>query len=452
MKPLLKIIVIFVILALPLSLNAKDKNYIDVKAERDISLSDLIRSSGFDLEDDKVVPFLGEFLRLNDNIKSLNLIPKGKTIRLPLRFLKTQMKITEKKGKGEVRKVVEEKDKIALLTRNIKMLFDRLGETITVRPGEVIIFPVTERASLSLDTNYFPVFELPGQHLIILDLRERLPNEIRDVIEVQWPEYTVISGRDLKMIINRILDVMDYSCLDDGRVIIGDEIQIEVKADCIVMRKGKDIMENDIIILSIIKEGEFGFPERFLKWAKDSGINIIDLPMKELRGEMQGSREARFLSLPDQKGELVVTFLTFLGYEVKRNVGLSLSERMDYRLNITADIAFKSGKRTKLIDLSGLPQPVVGLLRRHGIDAISIRPQGESREIILNILDFLSLDYQRHPETVSAIVTPRRVKYRVKPRGILVRTKRGTLLLSDYHNPELLRSLIDSRITLIKYK
>lgn len=116
-----------------------------------------------------------------------------------------------------------------------------------------------------------------------------------------------------------------------------------------------------------------------------------------------------------------------------------------------ADIIFKSGKRTKVIDLSGLPQPAIGILRRHGIDIISIDIGDNSRKIIEDILNFLSVPSESHLEKVSQMITPGKVKYRVRTQGIVVKTKKGNLLLSDYHDAELLRSLINEKISLIKY-
>lgn len=94
----------------------------------------------------------------------------------------------------------------------------------------------------------------------------------------------------------------------------------------------------------------------------------------------------------------------------------------------------------------------MGILKKHGIDIISIDIEDDSRNIIEEILNFLSLPMENHPERVSEIITPKKVKYRVRTKGIVVRSEtKDNLLFSDYHNAELLRSLIDEKISLIKY-
>ncbi len=448
MKHLLKILTILAVFIVPISIDAKGMDYISVKAERDISLSELLKSSRLDIADEMMVPFLKDFMSLNEDIKSLRIIPKGKIVKLPSRYFKVTAKVSKKKEKAKLAPAEEISKDITTITGNIKKLFDRLGETFSIRPGEIVVFPVSEKATLSVDTAYFPIIELPGKQLILIDPRGALPEEIRDVIEINWPEYSIISSRDTKIIINNILDAINYSCLDNGRVILGDDMQVEIKADCIIVKKDKDIMDYDITILSIIKENEFGFPERFLKWAIESGINIVDLFLKE---PPVIHKEAKLLTLSKDKKKLVEDLITILGYETKRNVGLGLTDRRDYKLNIMADLVIRTEKRTKLIDMSGLPQPVINLLKRHGIDIMSIRKEDNSREIIKNLLHFLSLSYEDRPEIVSAMITPQRVKYRVRTNSLFVKSKNGPFLFSDYHNPELLLSLIDERISLIKY-
>lgn len=57
---------------------------------KDISLCELIKSSGYDLDDKDIGLFLRDFISLNGNIKRLSVIPKGTTVRLPLKNLKAK--------------------------------------------------------------------------------------------------------------------------------------------------------------------------------------------------------------------------------------------------------------------------------------------------------------------------------------------------------------------------
>ncbi|NIQ15354.1 MAG: hypothetical protein GTO02_13460, partial [Candidatus Dadabacteria bacterium] len=50
---------------------------LSVSVKRDISLDELIKDSGFRIDDEDVFSFLKDFLSLNENISSLSSIKKG---------------------------------------------------------------------------------------------------------------------------------------------------------------------------------------------------------------------------------------------------------------------------------------------------------------------------------------------------------------------------------------
>jgi|GEM_PF-2846457 len=57
---------------------------------KDTSLSELIKSSGYDLDDKDISLFLRDFISLNKNLKRLSVIPKETTVRLPLKNMKAK--------------------------------------------------------------------------------------------------------------------------------------------------------------------------------------------------------------------------------------------------------------------------------------------------------------------------------------------------------------------------
>jgi len=64
------------------------KNVVTVAVGKDAPLMEIIESEGYTLRDEDLNVFLSEFIVLNEDIKSINMIPKGSTIRLPLNHLK----------------------------------------------------------------------------------------------------------------------------------------------------------------------------------------------------------------------------------------------------------------------------------------------------------------------------------------------------------------------------
>ncbi len=67
---------------------ANGKDALTVVLEKDSSLMEIIESKGYTLKDDDLDLFLGEFMLLNEDVKSIGMIPKGSSVKLPLKYLK----------------------------------------------------------------------------------------------------------------------------------------------------------------------------------------------------------------------------------------------------------------------------------------------------------------------------------------------------------------------------
>ena len=79
---------------LPLELKQEPEVQLDKQltlvTTKDTSLSELIKSSGYDLDDKDISLFLRDFISLNKNLKRLSVIPKETTVRLPLKNMKAK--------------------------------------------------------------------------------------------------------------------------------------------------------------------------------------------------------------------------------------------------------------------------------------------------------------------------------------------------------------------------
>ncbi|MDO9288411.1 MAG: secretin N-terminal domain-containing protein [Thermodesulfovibrionales bacterium] len=64
------------------------KNIVTVAVGMDTPLIELIEAHGYTLKDEDLNVFLSEFIALNEDIKSIKMIPKGSTVKLPLTHLK----------------------------------------------------------------------------------------------------------------------------------------------------------------------------------------------------------------------------------------------------------------------------------------------------------------------------------------------------------------------------
>ncbi len=436
------------------------KKILTIKTIKDTSLSELITSSGYDIDDKDLGIFLRGFTSMNRNIKSLSTIPKGTIVRLPLENLKARegkialyQKGDRVGAKNKPHLKLPEHD--ALILKNIKFLLDSLAEGISMQSEGIKVFSVNGNSELSFDTSFFPLIEIADNNIIMLDYKGILPEEIKDIIEINWPEYKVVNNhgakdiKDIKNMIRLLLDSIGYFSFSDNKVILDGKPKIEFFAD-FVMKKNDDIHGGKFVVINIVKSKEYRTPDELIKWANNRGVKIIELSLKE---PLLYRKRARVMYMPEEEiGKFSERFLTLLGYKFRRGINLKLSDRKEYEFNIKADLTITSGKRTKVIDFSEISEQTINYAKKRGFDIINIDLQEEHSEILRKIMGLLLINYKDKPETTSSYITPKGVRYRLMVPGILIKSKNRLLFLIDPEiDTEFLSTLVSEGVTLIRY-
>jgi len=434
------------------------KKVLTIKTTKDTSLSGLITSSGYDLDDKDLEIFLRDFISINKNIKSLSTIPKGTILRLPLKNLKVRERKIARYQKGE--SVGAKKNPYlklprydALILKNIKFLIDSLADGLSMKSDGIKVFSVDSKSELSFNTSFFPLIATKDNTIIMLDYKGILPKEIKDIIEKNWPEYKVVAGyeeKDIKNIINLLLDSMGYYSFSDSKIILGGKPKIEIFADFVIMKKNDDILKGKFIAINILKPKEYRSPDELIKWAKDRDITIIELPLKE---PPLHHKRAKVMFMPEEEaGKFYERFLTLLGYKFRKGMNLKLSDRKEYEFNIKAALTITSGNRTKIIDFSETSEQIISYAKRRGFDIINIDSHEKHSETIRKIIGLLMINYEDKPETTSSYLTPKGVKYRLTVPGIIINSKNRLFLLIDPEtDTEFLSTLVSESVTLIRY-
>ncbi|MGD1075915.1 MAG: hypothetical protein ABR903_07545, partial [Thermodesulfovibrionales bacterium] len=84
------------------------------------------------------------------------------------------------------------------MLRNLGTLLYALTDVSSVKSSGVKVFSLGEKNEISLNTSAFPLVELPDKTVIMLDYRGILPEELKDIIEVSWPEYRIVTGHGIQ--------------------------------------------------------------------------------------------------------------------------------------------------------------------------------------------------------------------------------------------------------------
>ncbi|HWR58987.1 MAG TPA: hypothetical protein VN328_08885 [Thermodesulfovibrionales bacterium] len=428
---------------------------VTVKAARNAPLSDLIMSQGYYLEDKDVGEFLKDFSRLNENLKGFSMISRGTVVRIPLGYLRP---LHPKSAAREISKGKKQPSQRGpgdedLVLRNLKTLMFSLAHGAIVKSERIKVLSAGANAELSLEPSSFPMVEIAGKHVIILDYRGALSEELKGIIEVLWPEYKVISCRsmkDLKESVGKLLDSMGYEIFDSGRVVLWDAARVELLPDFLVVKKNSDILNTELTAINILKPGEYGTSQEFKEWARSKGLRILELYTKEphlvkAKAQTVSIREGQLEAFSER-------FLKLLSYHVSKGESFIVSEGEGYRFTLRTDISVRDRNKVRAVQFSKVPETYLEYARRQGLGLISLNPMDDRTDALKKMLALLSLDYSEEPEMTSLAITPREIKYRLFAPGILVRSK-GDLLffMKPGMNEKLLSILIDSNVKLVAF-
>lgn len=438
-----------------------------VRLKSNISLDDLIEKSGYRIDDADVIPFLTEFARLNEHITTISSLRKDSLVKLPTEYLK-KVGSQVKQTRGPIRQperepvIKKEKERIVrrvldreVILRNIKLLSDAIDDSIRIESVGFKVITINERSEISLDASFFPMIAVSNERIVVLDYTGILPEEVKNIIEISWPEYRIVSAHkqdDLKSIIRGLLIAMGYSVSVDKRIVIGGLTKIEYDADLVIYRNDRDLLDSEITVIGIVGDNELSSPEILARWLLEKDINLVELSYEEIK-KIHGTR-ARLVKIDSSldSREFTESLLSHIGYKYSRNEVLNLSDRKEFTFNLRADISIDMGSRTKVIEFAELSDFEIDYARKKGYDIACIIPDEDRFVILRKIAAIFPFTYNELPEIRASHLTPKRVKYRVISAGVFMNSLNGPLFITRYDaDANLLSELIDSKNTILTF-
>lgn len=466
MKDSILLLLVFC-LAFPLATPATAKEtapkMLVVKISRDTSLEQLLQSKRLDLKDKDVIPFLTELLKLNESIRSISLIKQGTVIRLPLAFLKASGGITDRAGTRKMpeadsaqvkpgdtvpsRKSLsvqrESKETLQLqrdtLLNVLKTTFSVLGDDVTVEQDGFRHLTVDDHREIVFDTASYPLIRFPAERVLLIDKGNKLPRGTRDLIEIGWPEYRIISYQgdlDLSTVVPLVIEEAGYEVSAGGKIITTGDVHLEYRADMIVTPRS-GLYEATPVFISFLKEHDLQTPRSLLDWLGKRDLHVLEMPLKESVPSIPLDTTTERIPRSDSQKEFSEKILEIIGYPFFHDIILTLQVRKDFSYRIKADIGVDLGYRKKLIVFGVLSEQERGLLagiggdyfNKQGFDIISIHPVA-SRDAILEQIASLFAQHYEIGADMRASTVWERGRYRLEVSGIVIRSPKGVFLFT----------------------
>ncbi len=450
----------------------QDKTLV-LKLDKDTSLDKLIVNKGYSLEDEDTPLFLRDFMRMNMTVKSLSILKKGTTVRLPLKYFKrpegradasyraaglkgTKKKIFKKKEiETETAGIAELVLDRSRILQNIRELFQSLGDNIIIEAEGLKIFDIGEKSALSLDRTFFPSIVIQNERIIIFDYTGSLPDELKNLLEISWPEFKVVSYNKrmgLKKLFTVLLNESGYAVNNSEKFVLGGENQIEYYPDFVALRRADDFMDSDISLISFIGKNEIRTPDSLVNWLYKMGIRVVELSYHESQRLRNTTNQSSTIENNMPVNEFAENILTLLGHDFERNRTINLSHGKSFSYTLEADLSINSGRRTKVIELSGISEDEMRYAKKHGVDIFCIDPGEAKREIASKIMALLDLEFRDNPKATSLSITPTGVRYGLFLPGVYAKSRKGNLFMTDSElENNLLEGIVREKIHIVKF-
>ena len=425
--------------------------------------------------------YLNLIKEINPDVKDLNtmvdyqtllipltLVPKNKDYRIVFKETERTSRIipTIKEEKKPPASPVKPRREVALerinfetfLQSEFTSLLDESGSTI--QQEGIHEFPDFEGSQLSLDTATYPIIQCEKNNtFLIMDYYNRLPDEIKEVIQSNWNNYKIVpSGKDqgLESTIDQILKEMSFfKVIEQGEPLVrGEDVLIKIVGDWIVY---PDSALQKAFVVNLINSPEHITATSIKRYLEEHGIKLIDLDLFEQsedessfvmedKGEDAGSSEISQLDFTD-KVTFVETLLELAEQDYSQNVPISVYSRDNtgLALNVTIDITFVKNGKKHLIYLQKKSPKLLSLLTKQGFPLLKLTSEEDAVTTVKKVLDFLKVDYKSPIITFAASKTNQDNKIWVNIPGILFETERKKVLLTHLSLPPTLISFLEEK-------
>jgi len=347
--------------------------------------------------------YLSQLRQLNPDVADLNTVYPGQKIRFPVYSPKVvRLPVGESRPASEPMTESQKED--------VRTIAGRLGEIFTLigeqwlQTGEHF-FPLKTGGQLKLSAESYPIVDLKSGKKVIVDLYNDLPERMGKLITSNWDNYRIVhlTGDDnLKQAFEKITAACDYKKIygpGEPLVSAAGDIPVRITSDRIIeQEQGTSAEEKRITVINFCDDGSGRNPDVIVRYLELSGIKVIDYPVQNEKAEINYDN-TEIMNTMDDMYSFVETLLDIAGQNYSADVELPAYKngKGAFDLVVKADFSVSISGRDYIIDLSGLGNDIINLLKEGQFLVYSI-PRGKApSDIVTGIFDFLGIKYESMP-------------------------------------------------------
>lgn len=405
---------------------------------------------------------LQEVKKFNPDLKNIHNIYPGQQIHLPGIGKSTaaaSMEAPPEKKTGE-EAVKRAPPPLEETLKVLETILERM-EARLIREGSYHI-PLREPGSFTIDNAIIPMIEFADGSVAFMDFRQRIPEEIRQIITRNWQNHGVISpdaGHMIPFILEKIFAAKEsyqFKRLEQP-LFMGVNAQVQLQADWLISwprGKGSPPGRQALIFLT---DASHLLPPPILRFAEKTGLIVTEvLAGRPVPGDPQLKTGKPIPSLEGNSAmEISRNFLKAIGLTPREAAEVTLFEsaKDGFKLSITADLQVSLKNRQILLFFRPLPGPLVSQLAEKGFEAVTITEGTAKTALLEKVVTALQLPHSSGTLSFSLPGKPEGQVNAIAFPGLRVLGERGDVYLINFDlDPDLYTYLQARwRLNLIRY-
>lgn len=337
------------------------------------------------------------------------------------------------------------------IAHDLSAIFSGLGAE-WVQTGKHFI-PLNSGGEVVLKAVSFPVINLQNNRRIIVDLYNKLPNQMVKMIKSSWKNYRVVrlmDEDDLRSALDRIFKACNYPRMSKGGepFELCGEIPLRITGDWIVtLSASRTDNRPDVVVINLNAVDKTETPRMIKTYLEGRGVRIIDYP-SVADVDSDETDCAELFETAGDPSYLINTVLVLTGSSFSTGVEIPAYQSKSAALNLTikADYFFKIRGKDAIIDLSGLGTEIISILREQGFLFLSLGGEMKPLTMLAKTLEFLDVPFNPGPHPFFARPGDEKGNIRLTLPGIVFSGRQGkTVFATPLKLPNEIKAFLSER-------
>jgi len=399
---------------------------------------------------------------INPEIRNINKIYAGKTIKLPGKtiFVKTpeepkasgQEEVNISKMPIQPEKIIEIKEKKIMPPEArlsvLKQVLTQMNGSITTTGNYYL--PIPKTGQVTIDCSKIPVIEFDDNTTVFLDLENRAHSNLRKMISDNWANFHLVKvnkNDDVIDILKKVINTTkNYSMTKSEKpMMIGAYPPVELIVDWVIFntlpRQAQPLKQG----LRLVYENNLLLPKSIKNYSQKNGFIIT-----EISGEsgIVGKPEEVY-SLPPMPvlptksaKDFSYALVSSLGLNAEKDVDIQMFDTVKdgFNLSIKADVRVTNENKKYIIYSQNLSPQFTNSLKQAGNELIFVNDNDEPKNIMEKILHGLNISFTSGNFTFSG-QEKNQAPYALNFIGTKIKTDKD-LYLIDFDIDQELRGLL----------